>query len=61
MLQGDIPTSVRAMKAGAIDFLAKPVQRDALLDAISRAQARDTAARRLRDQNEAIDRRPGNN
>jgi len=34
---GDIPTSVRAMKAGAQDFLSKPFQAKALLDAIERA------------------------
>ena len=34
---GDVPTSVRAMKAGAIDFLTKPVNRDQLLSAITRA------------------------
>ena len=28
---GDIPASVRAMKAGAVDFLTKPVRREALL------------------------------
>src|SRR5690349_6764449 len=31
---GDIPASVRAMKAGAVDFLTKPVQRGPLLAAI---------------------------
>ena len=35
--KGDIPTSVRAMKAGAIDFLTKPVGEIVLLDAIARA------------------------
>jgi FixJ family two-component response regulator len=42
---GDIPTSVRAMKAGAVEFLTKPfVDRD-LLDAIAQAIERDQAAR----------------
>jgi FixJ family two-component response regulator len=36
--KGDIPTSVRAMKAGAIDFLTKPVNDDDLLAAIARAE-----------------------
>jgi len=34
---GDIPTSVRAIKAGAEDFLTKPVAKDRLLDTIKRA------------------------
>lgn len=37
---GDIPMSVRAMKAGAIDFLAKPFEDHILLDAIQSATAR---------------------
>jgi len=41
----DVPTSVRAMKAGAVDFLEKPVERDTLLDALSRALARDALQR----------------
>ena len=38
---GDIPMSVRAMKAGAIDFLAKPFREQDMLDAVAcRAQVR---------------------
>jgi FixJ family two-component response regulator len=40
---GDIPASVRAMKAGAVDFLTKPVERGPLLAAIRAALARDAA------------------
>lgn len=43
---GDIPTSVRAMKAGAVDFLTKPIDRDAFLAAVERAVALDRAGRR---------------
>jgi FixJ family two-component response regulator len=42
---GDVPSSVRAMKAGAVDFLQKPFDENDLLDAVSRALARDHAAR----------------
>lgn len=38
--QGDIPASVRAIKAGAEDFLCKPVEKERLLDAVKRALAR---------------------
>lgn len=44
---GDIPMSVRAMKAGAIDFLAKPFRDQDMLDALTRALARDAARRRV--------------
>jgi FixJ family two-component response regulator len=42
---GDIPMSVRAMKAGAVEFLTKPFRDQDLLDAISQALKRDRAAR----------------
>ena len=49
--EGDVPSSVRAMKAGAVDFLMKPVPRNVLLDAVAAAVAvdeerRDERARR---------------
>lgn len=43
---GDVPTSVRAMKAGAVDFLLKPFDDGELLEAIERAIVRDNEARR---------------
>ena len=43
---GDIPTTVRAMRAGAVDFLTKPVRRDVLLGAVASALERDAARRR---------------
>jgi FixJ family two-component response regulator len=45
---GDVPTSVRAMKAGAVEFLTKPFADDDLLTAIQEAVKRDRAARRQR-------------
>jgi FixJ family two-component response regulator len=42
---GDIPMSVRAMKAGAIDFLAKPFRDQDLLDAVAAAIQRDRQRR----------------
>ena len=45
----DVPTSVRAMKAGAVDFLEKPVTREALLDALERALSLDQTLRATRD------------
>jgi len=42
---GDIPTTVTAIKAGAIDFLTKPVSKDALVTAVTSAIARDRTRR----------------
>jgi len=43
---GDISMSVRAMKAGAVDFLAKPFREQDILDAVLAAVDRDTSRRR---------------
>jgi RNA polymerase sigma factor (sigma-70 family) len=51
---GDIPTSVRVTKAGAEDFLTKPVPKDKLIDAIERALARYEASRGQRDERNAL-------
>jgi len=58
---GDIPMSVQAMKAGAVEFLTKPFRDQDLLDAIEQATERDRAARRqfteireLRERSEAL-------
>jgi FixJ family two-component response regulator len=42
---GDIPMSVKAMKAGAIDFLTKPFRDQDILDAVTRALERDQKRR----------------
>jgi FixJ family two-component response regulator len=44
----DVPKSVRAMKAGAVDFLTKPVDAPVLLAAVARAIARDMESRATR-------------
>lgn len=54
---GDIPASVRAMKAGAVDFLTKPVDRQRLLAAIEIALQRDAERRRQRDHMASIEAR----
>jgi FixJ family two-component response regulator len=50
---GDIPMSVRAMKAGAVEFLTKPLRDQDLLDAIQAALRRDRA--RLEDERQVVD------
>ena len=50
---GDIPMSVRAMKAGAVEFLTKPLRDQDLLDAIQAALRRDRA--RLEDERKVAD------
>jgi FixJ family two-component response regulator len=47
---GDIPMSVRAMKAGAVEFLTKPFQNEELLAAVRQAVDRDRVARQERSE-----------
>jgi FixJ family two-component response regulator len=51
---GDIPMSVRAMRAGAADFLTKPVRREQLLAAVQAAFAGQTASRADHSQLDAL-------
>jgi len=46
----EVAASVRAMKAGAVDFLEKPVERQTLFEALERALARDASQRQARAQ-----------
>lgn len=43
--RGDIPSTVRAMKGGAVDFLTKPVDEEALLASVERALRQDRTSR----------------
>lgn len=54
---GDIPSSVRAMKQGAEDFLTKTSPRDEILAAVNRALERDSEARTARARRREVQRR----
>lgn len=54
---GDIPMSVQAMKAGAVDFLVKPFRDQELLDAIQSALSKDRERRQSRGELTALKRR----
>ena len=51
---GDIPMSVRAMKAGAVEFLTKPFRDQDLLDAVQQALERDRTVRAQRGEIEEL-------
>ena len=51
---GDIPMSVKAMKSGAVEFLTKPFEDQALLGAVQQALARDTARRGVEAEEAAL-------
>jgi FixJ family two-component response regulator len=52
--QADVPSAAKAMRDGAVDFLVKPVDDSALLDAVARALTRATEAQqRLDEHNES--------
>jgi FixJ family two-component response regulator len=56
---GDVPTSVQAMKAGAVEFLTKPFNNDVLLDAIRGAIENSRVALRLHAETRALKARYG--
>jgi FixJ family two-component response regulator len=53
--KGDIPTSVHAMRSGAVDFLTKPINPRALLEAVARAEEQDIKSRQTRAEVASIE------
>lgn len=51
---GDVPMSVKAMKAGAVEFLIKPFHDQELLDAVQECIRKDCDARRIRAESAAL-------
>jgi FixJ family two-component response regulator len=51
---GDVPMTVRAMKAGAVEFLIKPFRSRTLLDAVLAAIERDRSAHKQRSESEEL-------
>jgi len=51
---GDIPMSVQAMKAGAVEFLTKPFHKEPLFKAVKEALARDGEDRKLRSETQEL-------
>ena len=51
---GDVPLSVRAMKAGAVDFLTEPFHEQDLLDAVRAALDRNRAAKRQQNESSTL-------
>lgn len=54
---GDVPSTVRAMKGGAVDFLEKPFKSQDLLEAVDRALRQDSACRAVSARDDEIRRR----
>ena len=52
--QASVPATVRAMKAGAVDFLTKPVDKQVLLEAVKTALAKDMEWRAARENERAL-------
>jgi FixJ family two-component response regulator len=55
--RGDVSSTVKAMKAGAVDFLTKPVEREALFSALAHAAELDTLSRQRHRETASIDER----
>lgn len=54
---GNVPTSVKAMRAGALNFLTKPVEEDELFATVEEAMRLDLTGRRVRTRKQIIARR----